>query len=83
MRETEAQRAARADAVAENRRRSAILAGMLPEPGLVAIVAANVERIAAETGRALALPDDPSLVDVERVAEVLGVPVTELLRPMA
>lgn len=82
MRETEAQRAARADAVADRWWRSAIMAGMLTEPGLVAIVNANVERIAADIGQAVALPADPTLLDLERVAEALGVSVAELLRPI-
>ena len=78
--ESRAEQQARAEAVAENRRRSAIMAGMLPDPGLVAIVAANVERIARERGLAVTLPAEPRLVDVERVADVLGVPVAELYR---
>jgi hypothetical protein len=59
------------------------MAGMLPEPALVAIVTANVARIARDTGRSVAMPADPTLADLERVAEVLGVSVTELLRPAA
>jgi hypothetical protein len=82
MGENGAQRAARSEAERENRHRSAIMAGMLTEPGLVAIVNANVERIAADIGQAVALPADPTLLDLERVAEALGVSVAELLRPI-
>jgi hypothetical protein len=80
MGETGAQRAARAEAMAEISVRSAIMAGMLTEPGLVAIVAANLERIATDTGRTVTLPADPTLVDIERAAEAVGVPVSELLQ---
>lgn len=55
---------------------------MLADLSLVAIVTANVVRLARDTGRSVELPDDPTLVDLERVAEVLGVPAVELLRPL-
>ena len=77
--ETSGQRRARAQALAENRRRSAIMAGMLAEPGLVETVRVNVERLNREQGQAVALPAEPTLVDVERAAEALGVPVLALL----
>lgn len=47
----------------------------------IPIAAANVERSAAEQGQAVKLPEMPTLADVERVAEVLGVNVSALFLP--
>lgn len=68
-----------AEAHAVNLWRSAIMAGMVSEPGLVEVVRANVARLAAERGFAVELGEAPTLVDVERAAEALGVPVLDLL----
>ena len=57
------------------------MAGVIGEPGLAAIVAANVERLSLEQDQTVTVPDDPTLVDVERIAEKLGVPVVDLLLP--
>lgn len=67
------------EALAVNRWRSAIMVGVLYEPELVDVVRANVARLAAERGLVVELGDDPTLAEVERAAEALGVAVLELL----
>jgi len=54
------------------------MASVIREPGLVDLVRQNVERIAHEQDQTVTVPDDLTLVDVERIAEMLGVPVGDL-----